>query len=286
MNKISIFILITGVLTLSSCSFFDNQNEENKPVARIHNEYLTQEDLQKVTPANINREDSVVFVRNYINRWATKQLLLKNAEINLSKNQQDEFDAMTKEYQQELYTESYKDMVMNEQLDTVISDDEMETYFEDHKENFKLREDLLQVRYIKIDRDYPELDEIKKKFKRYNTADKEDLLNQSIKFDMYSFNDSVWVRSTSITNRIPELKEEKEKDFLEKENTIHLKDSLSFYMIYIKDVRLHNEQAPLSYIKPTLKQIILNKRKLKFAREFEKDITKDAIEENEFEIYE
>jgi hypothetical protein len=43
--------------------------------------------------------------------------------------------------------------------------------------------------------------------------------------------------------------------------------------------------APLSYIKPSLKLIILNKRKLELIKKLEKDITQDAIKNNEFEIY-
>ncbi len=42
---------------------------------------------------------------------------------------------------------------------------------------------------------------------------------------------------------------------------------------------------PLSYIKPTIEQIILNKRKLELIKKLEKDITKDAIKNNDFEIY-
>ena len=53
----------------------------------------------------------------------------------------------------------------------------------------------------------------------------------------------------------------------------------------IEDVLNPNDTAPLSYVKPTLKQIILNKRKLELIKKLETDITKDAIETNNFEIY-
>jgi hypothetical protein len=47
-----------------------------------------------------------------------------------------------------------------------------------------------------------------------------------------------------------------------------------------------NDIAPLDYIKPTLKQILLNKEKLNFVSKFEQDLIKDAIENKELEIYE
>jgi hypothetical protein len=48
---------------------------------------------------------------------------------------------------------------------------------------------------------------------------------------------------------------------------------------------LRNENAPLEYAKPTVKQILLNRRKLELSKDFEKEITKDALKNNKFEIY-
>lgn len=72
---------------------------------------------------------------------------------------------------------------------------------------------------------------------------------------------------------------------LKKSNFVQLQDSLGVYLVKIEDVLNPNDTPPLSYIKPTLKQIILNKRKLELIKKFEADITKDAIETKNFEIY-
>ena len=53
----------------------------------------------------------------------------------------------------------------------------------------------------------------------------------------------------------------------------------------INDVLLRNEIAPLEYVKPTINQIVINKRKLELIKQLEKDITKDAIKNKKFEIY-
>ena len=53
----------------------------------------------------------------------------------------------------------------------------------------------------------------------------------------------------------------------------------------IKDVLLRNEMAPLPYVRPTINQIVINKRKLELIKKLEKDITKDAIKNKQFEIY-
>jgi hypothetical protein len=46
-----------------------------------------------------------------------------------------------------------------------------------------------------------------------------------------------------------------------------------------------NNQAPFTYVLPTLKQIIINKRKLKLVNQLKSEIVNDAIENKNFEIY-
>ena len=46
-----------------------------------------------------------------------------------------------------------------------------------------------------------------------------------------------------------------------------------------------NEVVPLSYILPTIKQIILNKRKTDLINKIQTEITNDAIKDNDFEIF-
>ena len=66
---------------------------------------------------------------------------------------------------------------------------------------------------------------------------------------------------------------------------MQLEDSLGVYLVFVEDVKLRNEQAPLEYSLPNIKQILLNKRKLELIKKLEKDITQDAIKNEQFEIY-
>lgn len=277
-----ILVLLTFILV--SCGYIKNQKSE-KNIARVNDSYLTKEDVNEVLPKNISKGDSVIFVHQYINRWATKNLLFEGAKRNLPQSKQNEFEEMVKEYRQELYTESYKDLIIANRMDTVVTEEQMQVYFDKHKENFKLHENLAKLRYVKLPKDYIDIDKIKEEFKRFNEEDQDDLNNEVLKFKSYFLDDSIWVEAANISERIAPLRDEDMQNYLKKDNYIERSDSLSLYLIFIKDVRLKNQQAPLMYIKPLLKQIIRNKRKLKFAKEFEKDITKDGLENNKFEIY-
>lgn len=287
MKKQTIPVQISGLVLavfMMSCGYFTSKKPA-KYVARVNDVYLYETELQQAIPEEITGQDSLVFAHNYIKDWATKQLLLQGAERNLPNKKINSFETMVRDYRQELYIEAYKDMIMTRQMDTAISDTAIKAYYARNELNFKLNEDLVKLRYLKLSKDYPDLDEIKEAFKRFNEEDQGLLADNAWRFKAHSLNDSVWVRLESLYHRIPLLKEDPKNEILKKENFIQLSDSLSLYLIFIKKVRSRDEKAPLSYVKPILRQIILNKRKLKFEKEFEKEITKDALDANTFEIY-
>jgi hypothetical protein len=64
-----------------------------------------------------------------------------------------------------------------------------------------------------------------------------------------------------------------------------LEDSLEVYLVQINKTLKRGSTAPLEYVKPTIKQILTNKRKVEFIRNFDNEILQDALQKNEFEIY-
>ena len=87
-------------------------------------------------------------------------------------------------------------------------DEEYEDYYNLHKRNFKLNDELLKVRYIQVDKNFLNLKVLEKKIKRYDSIDKKDLINLSIKFKSFNLNDSIWIKSNVLIGRLPVLKEE------------------------------------------------------------------------------
>ena len=85
--------------------------------------------------------------------------------------------------------------------------------------------------------------------------------------------------------RIPPVTIENSASLLNKTEFTQLRDSLGLYLIAVKDRLDRNDDAPLDYVLPTVKQILLNRRKLELIKQLEKDITKDAIKNKQFELY-
>ncbi len=276
-------IIITFVCVLS-CDFF-KKTEDRTPIARVNETYLYEEDIKDLVAEGTSVEDSTLLVNNYITRWATQLLLVEGAERNLPENTQNNFNKLVSQYKKDLFTKAYLDALVKKNIDTTVNQSEADTVYSKNKETFKLNEELVKFRYINIPQNAINLDDIEKRFKRFDANDKRYLDSISVQFKSYSLNDSVWVKTSQVIEKVPVLNAENKKELLKKSNFLQLKDSLHLYLMQINDVLLQNDYAPLEYVKPTINQIIINKRKLELIKQLEKDITKDAIKNNQFEIF-
>jgi hypothetical protein len=275
--------LILCISLFVSCDYL-KQDPEKTPIARANDSYLFADDIKELVPDGTSQEDSTLIVNNYINRWATQQLLISGAQVNLTEEKLAAFEKLTQDYKNALYTEAYKSAIVSKQLDSTITELEFAEFYEKNSSNFKLKEELLKVRYIVVDENYSNIENAKQLLNRFNEKDIDKLNSLSIKFKKYNLNDSVWVKKEALVATLPILND-KDEQLLKKSNFAQLQDSLGVYLVKIEDVLLPNDTAPFSYVEPTIRQIILNKRKLELIKKLEKDITKDAIKNKNFEIY-
>lgn len=280
MPKIYAILLIPLMI---ACDYF-KQEDPRTPIARVNNTYLYQEDIADLISEGTSREDSMLLVNDYINRWATQQLLIDRARVNLSDTEQAAYDKLVQQYKVDLYTEAYKNTVVSQQLDSSISQSAISSYYEENKENFKLNDELLKVRYLYVDKNFGNLTDLEKELDRYNEDDKKRLSSLSLQFKAFNLNDSTWVKKEALFQELPILKTEADQ-VLKKSNFTRIQDSLGVYLVKIEDILARNDIAPMSFVQPTIEQILLNQRKLELVKKLEKDITSDAINSKKFETY-
>ena len=109
-----------------SCDRFTVSKEE--VIARVGTVYLYKTDLEKELDLFVNMEDSLLKTRNYIDQWARKEILLQQAEINLKTNVIEDLDVLIEQYKIDLYSNTYKQTVINKSIDTIISSKEIDSF--------------------------------------------------------------------------------------------------------------------------------------------------------------
>ncbi len=278
------FLFIFTIVVFTSCDLFKIQEKEKNTseiLAIVNTEKLFRIDVTSVLPKNINKADSLVLANSYIQNWAIKRLLLAKAKNNSSQETVNQIDDLVKDYKESLLINNYKEKLVKQKLDTVVSDEEIREYYLLNKENFKLNEELVKIRYLHIDNNLIDESEILSLFRSNDINDLEELEKQELSFKFHQFNDSIWTQLDKVLLKLPFSKDK----LLKKTKFIQKQDSIGLYLAIIKDVLPRNSIAPISYITSTIKQMILHKRKIELLRDIEKIIVKDATQNNNFKIY-
>lgn len=269
---------------LFSCSK-ENKKDKSDAIARVNNEYLYLSDLENLVPAGIPKKDSIALVKDFIKRWATQQLLINYANKNISKSKQIELEELINQYKIDLYSKAYLEQLVVTKIDTVITNEEIEKYYNINKNNFKANSPLVKLRYINLVKGNNKLSTISAKFSSFKSKDKKDLKNLAIQFKDYAFNDSIWVDINQVYERLPFVNQDNMNKYVDAGISYQYADSTSVWLVKVKDMVQKNEVVPLTYISPTIKQIILNKRKTDLINKIQTEITNDAIKDNDFEIF-
>ena len=281
-SKLTLIILY--IYFLSGCEIF--YKKPKHAIAKYKSNYLFYEDIENNVPKNLTQNESLLFVKNEIAKWAKNHILVENAKINIEKDQQNQLLGQVEAYNDQLFSHHYKEKIVKALMDTLVDKKSIFNYYEKNKSNFKLNEDIIQGRYIKLPKENFEISLIRNKFRRFNKNDISFLDSISLQFTSFSFNDSSWINKDVFFSKFPLVKDYIKNNIVKKYLFYQLEDSLELYLIKVNQSVLKNENAPLKYMEPTLRQILVNKRKLEFIANFENELYNNAIQTRELELYE
>lgn len=263
----------------------------NKPaakphaLARVNDSYLYADELKDLVPDGTQKEDSIAIVHNYIDRWASQKLLISAAEVNLNAAKKSEFDALIRQYKADLYTKAYLDELVKRSVDTTVTAAELQAYYDENKENFKTNGTLVRLRYINLSKDNPKYETIKSKFFDFRKSDRKFWDTYALQMKSFAMNDSVWVEMSQVYSKLPFINPDNRDIYIVSGKSIQKQDSLDVYLVKIRSVIDKNQIAPFEFLKPTIREVIINRRKLELIKKFEKEITDDAIKDQKYEIY-
>ena len=280
---IKVSLLIVVVLIISCESIV--KNTQDRLIARAENHYLYLSDIKEKLSLFKSKEDSIAMVRGFINNWARKKLLYEKSLINLPTNKIAQINSMVDDYKSSLYRNNYREFILKSLMDSVFSKELISDFYYDNKNNFKLKEPLYRIRIIGFPLDNVDRREITGRFRRFESKDIYYLDSLSFQFSSYFLADTIWLNKFDLFEKVSFLNNENVDYYLKKENYFEVKDTLDLYLFKVVQMLDQNQIAPLPYIENTIKNIVFNKKKIGFLKEFDKDILRDAIKTKKFETY-
>jgi hypothetical protein len=282
MNKTAVIFLIIALL--AGCK--SKQNSTGRiQLAKVGNVVLYQDELPQLIQPGINETDSAEIIQNYVNKWAKRRLLLQKAMDNLSPVQKKVIEQQTEDTRTNLLIYNYQQQMIFEKMDTVISESELENYYNTNEKSFILNSNIIKALFIKLPVETPDLNKIRKLTRSSEQKDLQQLETYCYQFaeKFDDFNEE-WVPMNRLTVELQQGVEN-EEDFLKRNRFFETSDSLSVYLISVRDYRLRSSIAPYEYVKDDIKRIIWNTRRIEFIQSLENGIFNDELKKNSFKIY-
>ena len=278
LNRMPNILFFLLFFLFSSCF---NQFEK-KVIATCYNKELLLSDLIENIPHE--HEDSSFFAQEYINKWIRKELMLSHAEMNLNDKIKDEFNIQVNDFRESLLIHAYKEQLVLQNLDSIIDNNLIIEYYEKNYEAFILNKSIFKGRYIIVDKSAPKLKQLDRLYKSNDSDDFLELVDYCNQFAKeYYLQDTVWQYFTTIAQQLPiQINEEQ---FLIKEKNNYFEDDNYRYYINIDDYILKGKQSPLAFVSDRIKNVLINKKKVKYLKDLEDKLFNNAISINKIKIY-
>jgi hypothetical protein len=268
------------LLFLFSCNHFLKDTNE-KPIARVGTHYLYSSDIKKIAFTN---EDSQQVVSKYIDNWIRELLLLQHAEKNIL-TKQAQIDERVEDYRRSLITYEYESQLIEQKLDTAVSDEEIQGYYNENKNDFELKDNIIKVNFIKVKKNTPNVDKVAKWYKSEDQKEIDTLRSYCQQFaDNFYLEDNNWLLFDDVLKEIP-IKMYDREAFLQNNRFIETSDSIFLYFVNIKGFMAKNSLSPLSFQKETIRNRLINKRKVSMIKTMRQDLYDEGMKNNVFEIY-
>ncbi len=271
------------LLVLSGCQYFDRKAGLVK-VAQIGDRILYERDLAGLVPRGMSSEDSLLMVNQYINTWAVDQLLLVQAQKQLSKSESD-VSIEVEQFRNNLLEYRYETMYIEQRLDTAVTSEECRTYYEEHPQAFISQVPVVKARVIKIvptSVDYPAI-------RKLVTSDDGEELEKleelcSISAEFYNTFGHEWTGM----DRVAQMMDVNLDDCCRDAAAGALREierPAANYLMYIEDMVAPGQITPLEFNLERIREIILSHRKQELLSTLKQELLDDAVAGNKLKIF-
>ena len=275
-------LIITTLLCLflESCSNLSN-NDSNNLVARAGENFLYKDDL----PNYVSSDDSLIKISNFIETWAKEKVLYDLSIINLSQSKRAEIDELINNYRVDLYINSYKDLIVNSRIDSIVTNEQIDSFYTINSNNFKLNENLVKYRYIKVPDDNININRIRRYIVRMSEQDRYFLDSLNFQFADLKLDDSIWFTERDVIASINFINQNNKSKYFIKDRLFTV-DEFNYTNFFIIDDMLKSGNIPpKSYLYDRIKSTIINQRKLDILKSINKEILNDALKSRKYEVY-
>jgi hypothetical protein len=250
-----IFITILVIASIACSSPKAHPADVNDIViAEVGNRILYKSKINDLFNAEIDSLERDILIKGFVSNWIREQLMIKEAESNLSRDI--DIDDLVETYRSSLILNYYENKLVNDLLDTVITQQQLKDYYEESKNEFILIEPIVKAFVFGL-RKTNVKQKVRKAFNNNDVAELFELVGNQLTTQVVE--PSKWQPMSNVLALLPEKKYNNK--ILLKKGTHSKRDGKIQYFVKIVDVVDKDSVPPLGYIESKIKRIILNNRK-------------------------
>jgi len=276
------FPIIIVFLFTGACN--NNLNKKNADaLVKVGNKILYKSDLDDIIQTGLSPEDSIIAAEHFIHSWISENLLYNVALKNI--NDKENVERLVENYRKSLMIYQYEEQLVNERLTSEIDEQSLYDYYNLNKDKLKLDRPLVKGLFLKVPVNAPQLNEIRRWYK-LTTPDSRDKLEEYSLYNItvFEYFTDRWVDFNDLIDKLPKEILSRE-DLTVRKKTMEKEGNGNIYFLNITDFLMPGENAPFEYAKTTIREIIINHRKIDFLKKTEADLYQRALAKGEIHFY-
>ncbi|KAA6347545.1 hypothetical protein EZS27_004976 [termite gut metagenome] len=277
MRTATIFLFIVPFFCLS-CKDNPKDHKGKAFLVEIEGTFLYREDLNKVLPFGLSKEDSTTFANKYIYNWIKDVLLYNKAKSNVPNSY--EINVAVENYRRSLIIHVYQQELIKQRLSEEVPEQECIDFYEQNKTLFLLDFSLAKGLFIKVPVTAPQLNDVRRWYQTetYEAVEK---------LEKYSFLNAVsyryfydkWMPVSEILEYIP-LNDPDPEAYIQEKRQIEWQDDKFYYFLNISEFCGKGEIKPYELAKVEIKEMLLNWQQVDFMEGIKEDLYQQAEQRN------
>jgi len=251
------------------------------PLAKVGSSELYPTDVAGIG-TGMSEQDSLYQMQLHVEQWIRDELMLEVAKRNIDVGEK--IERMVRDYESTLIMNAYEEALIEQRLNPEGTPQEIATYYSQNKEQYQAGMSWVRCHFVKVRRNVPNLQQLKKWFKSDKGVDFEQVkLFCAKNKTIHILNEDLWIEYDKIVAALPE--NSISKRHREKQSILDRSDDQFQYLLQIFEYRDKEDAAPLSQVQDEIVRIILHQRRNKILQDLRKEVYEKAKEEGRFEIY-
>ena len=274
--------LIVLLLTVVVFSCRTEQADEREVIAKTKTQVLYKDDVLDALPISLSSEDSITFVKSFVENWLHFTLLYEVADNNVSDND----SSLAKRvdlFRKELYINAYEQMFLQQKLDTLIPQKEIDEYYELHKNEYLLEHSVVKPIFIVFPLTKErEIAEVEKLFFPKKEIDLDALKDFCFQHcQKFSFANQ-WVDLNALKQELPF---EVRNEAFPVGKSLKFEDTANVFFVKIEEQRGAGNRMPIELAHDKIAKTILQSRKVEMLKNMREKVFQDATRKKQYEVF-